>query len=385
MPKRKKYPRLPNGYGNIRYLGKGRKRPYAVHPPATQTDEHGNYLRPPALCYTDDWYIGFAVLNAYHAGTYNPGDELRFQSEKLGGSDIEGLCKRILTDYSSQQYVKNENAKDQKTFSEVYDEFYRWKYENSEKKLSKQSKDSTRAAYKNCSILHDKIFQDLRLKDLQECVDNCKLKKSSLELIISLLKQMFRYASLHDICDRNYSEGIRMPDAEEDEHGVPFTDDELLTLWQNKSDPVIEMILIMCYSGFRISAYKTMKVDMHDWYFQGGVKTAAGKDRTVPIHTAIRPLVFARIKRIGCMMDISPSEFRKRMYEALEAAGMERHTPHDCRHTFSRICEKYGVAENDRKRMLGHSFGSDITNGVYGHRTLEELREEIEKIKLPIL
>ena len=29
--------------------------------------------------------------------------------------------------------------------------------------------------------------------------------------------------------------------------------------------------------------------------------------------------------------------------------------------------------------MLGHSFGNDITNGVYGHQTLEELRMEIEK------
>ena len=52
-------------------------------------------------------------------------------------------------------------------------------------------------------------------------------------------------------------------------------------------------------------------------------------------------------------------------------------------HTFSRICESYGVWEADRKRMMGYSFGNDITNGVYGHRTLEELRMEIEKIKVP--
>ena len=59
------------------------------------------------------------------------------------------------------------------------------------------------------------------------------------------------------------------------------------------------------------------------------------------------------------------------------------HTPHSCRHTFSRLCESYGVSEADRKRMLGHSFGNDITNGVYGHRSVEELRAEIEKIKGP--
>lgn len=59
------------------------------------------------------------------------------------------------------------------------------------------------------------------------------------------------------------------------------------------------------------------------------------------------------------------------------------HTPHDARHTFSKLCEKYGVNENDRKRFLGHSFGKDITNGIYGHRDLEDLRAEIEKIKVP--
>ena len=68
MPKRKKHPRLPNGYGSIRYLGKSRKNPYAVHPPA---DIDGN--RPPALCYVDDWMKGFIILTSYKAGTYTPG------------------------------------------------------------------------------------------------------------------------------------------------------------------------------------------------------------------------------------------------------------------------------------------------------------------------
>ncbi len=33
--------------------------------------------------------------------------------------------------------------------------------------------------------------------------------------------------------------------------------------------------------------------------------------------------------------------------------------------------------------MLGYNFGNDITNGVYGHRPLEELRMEIEKTGVP--
>ena len=125
-----------------------------------------------------------------------------------------------------------------------------------------------------------------------------------------------------------------------------------------------------------------MEVNTTDWYFKGGVKTAAGKDRTVPIHTSIRPLVQKRLKRDGSIFSISTRKFRENMYNSLDLLKIQKHTPHDCRHTFSRLCEKYGVTENDRKRMMGHSFGADITNGIYGHRTLEELREEIEKIKV---
>ena len=50
----------------------------------------------------------------------------------------------------------------------------------------------------------------------------------------------------------------------------------------------------------------------------------------------------------------------------------------------SYLAESSRVNENDRKRMMGHSFGNDITNATYGHRTLEDLRSEIEKIQVPI-
>ena len=68
------------------------------------------------------------------------------------------------------------------------------------------------------------------------------------------------------------------------------------------------------------------------------------------------------------------------MYQVLAQLGIEKHTPHDCRHTFSKLCEDSHVNENDRKRMLGHSFSTDVTNRGYGHRDLKDLKIEIEKI-----
>lgn len=389
MPKRKKHPRLPNSFGSVRYLGANRTNCYAVHPPCKEFSYEGNYIRPKALCYVNDWYVGFAVLTAYHAGTYKPGDELEFSKYKSDTPDqgnLQLLCDRILRDYSLNAYSKTVRIKTEKTFAQVYDQYYDWKYgEKATKKLSYQSKDSTRAAYKNCSALHNKIFRDLRLEDLQAVLDKCTLKQASIENMKSLLGQMYKFAIPRDLCEKNYAQYLVMPNAEGDEHGVPFTDDDLALLWKNKSDPIVEMILIMCYSGYRITAYKTIEVNLDDLYFRGGVKTASGKNRIVPIHSAIKDIVADRVDRFGSALPISPAVFRKRMRDTLKGLKIAEHTPHDCRHTFSCLCERYKVNEADRKRMMGHSFGSDITNGIYGPRTVDELRVEIEKIKIPKL
>ena len=237
------------------------------------------------------------------------------------------------------------------------------------------------AAFKNSKELHNKEFCSLTKNDLQAVIDNCTLKHSSLELILTLMRQMYKYAISNDICDKDYSSFITISQPDDDEHGVPFSEKDLKILWQHKNDEIVEFLLIMCYSGFRISAYKSLEVNLKEKYFKGGVKTKAGKDRIVPIHSAIFPLVKARMKRFDKILPVSTVNFRTEMYKKLDELGIEKHTPHDCRHTFSFFCEKYRVNENDRKRMLGHAF-SDVTNKVYGHRELDDLRKEIEKISL---
>lgn len=121
---------------------------------------------------------------------------------------------------------------------------------------------------------------------------------------------------------------------------------------------------------------------MKEKYFKGGVKTAASKNRIVPMHSGIVPLVKRLIKKNGKLFLCTVYTYRKEMYDILNQIGIKKHTPHDCRHTFSALCEKYKVNENDRKRMLGHSFSGDITNQIYGHRSIDDLRTEIEKIKI---
>ena len=83
------------------------------------------------------------------------------------------------------------------------------------------------------------------------------------------------------------------------------------------------------------------------------------------------------------LFHLSPYLFRTKFNDALSSIGITGHTPHDCRHTFSWLCDKYGVDDLSKHLLMGHSLGNDVEKSVYGHRTVEELRTEIEKIQVP--
>ena len=383
MPKRKRHPKLPSGWGSIKYLGKGRRNCYAVHPPATECRENGSYIQPKALCYVDDWYVGFAMLNAWHNGKYTPGDEKQYKAYQPSNPEaLDELCSKILVDH---QAFTNEHAESLPTFAEVYKQFFEWKFgDNATKKLSNSAKNSIIMAYKKSEELHAKPFSKISLNDLQSVLDNCTSGISTLKAIISLFHGMYTYAVPRELCEKDYSKYVKTPSADECEHGVPFTDEDLKILWKNKNDITVKHILVMCYSGFRIKAFYSIEINFNEWYFKGGVKTKSSKGRIVPVHSAIQEMVKEMVDT-GNFFKYGDAAVRTNMHKTLKRLGISEHTPHDCRHTFSALCEKYDVNENDRKRLLGHSFGRDITNAIYGHRTIEELRTEIEKIQVPDL
>ena len=382
--KRKKYPKLPNNFGSIRYLGKNRRNCYAVHPPAT-IDATGKAVRTPAICYVDDYLKGFAVLTAYKAGTYKPGMENELEIAHT--TDADALISRILSDYNTFKGTEEKHPETHKlTFSEVYEKFMAWKFAEGTT-YSKATKSNYSASYSYCSVLYDRPFEDLKATDLQEFIDSQKgLKKGSLKVILVLFNQMYKYAIYAEIVSENKSKYVKINKEDDIEHGTAFSEQELGVLWQNSANIDVQLILIMCYSGWRIGELENLEVDLDKRFFQGGSKTKAGKDRIVPIHPCIYNFVKSRIDTDGTLLNMHKVTYRMfRFYPILEKLGIvgnPKHTPHDCRHTFSALCEKYGVRENDRKRLLGHAFGNDITNAVYGHRTVDELRTEIEKIEV---
>lgn len=384
MAKRKKRPRLPNGYGSIKYLGKNRRNPYGVYPPVTSFTVDGVPITPAALCYVDDWIKGFAVLTAYKAGRYEPGYEQTLNLSTGQNESLERLTRQILADYN--QYKGAAAEAQGKTFSELYKDFYTWKFERDKsREYSERTKEMIKQGFKRSLALHGRDIKTIQYQELQRLLDEDDQRRAGKEHLRSFLSQVFKYAVVAGELERSPAAALQINVPEDDIHGVPFTDGELETLWQHSEDPTIELLLILCFSGWRISELLTLEVNLENRFFCGGIKTDAGKGRIVPIHSAILPLVAHRMALYGVLLPMTTDKYRQNMHKALKALNMTgepRHTPHDCRHTFSRLCEKYGVRENDRKRMLGHAF-QDITNRVYGHRELEDLRAEIQKIHGP--
>lgn len=369
---RRKHPKLPNGYGSIKRLSGRRSNPYAVHPPTTEFSVSGVPVTPPAICYTPDWYTGFYALQSWHRGTF---DSAELKQIQVKDSDTEyNIVSKILSSYNAS----TRSEKDALTFAQVYERFFEWKFEKQGKKYSSSTRYCIKAAFKNCTILHGRIFKELVTADLQKAVDDCPLKHGSKELIVNLYCQMYKYADMENLCDKDYSAYVSINTPNDDESGIPFSIQELDLIWDNAEDnEILQGILIMCYSGFRIAAYNGLEINFTEKYFKGGVKTLSSKGRIVPFSPLIEKYIDPEIKLFNKRAPV----FRSLFYEELEKLGIKGHTPHDCRHTFSWLCDKYHVDQLAKKLLLGHTLGNDITDKKYGHRTMDELRDGIGQIK----
>lgn len=88
------------------------------------------------------------------------------------------------------------------------------------------------------------------------------------------------------------------------------------------------MLLIMCYSVFRIKAYTDIKVDLKNGYFEDGMKTKNSKERTIPIHSAIYSLVSRRHNGSRIFFCLAPHILKRSSFKITSSPSLEviRHT-----------------------------------------------------------
>ena len=321
----RKFHRLPNGFGSIKKLSGIRRKPYGAYPPTIEYHSNGSPVSRKAIGYYETYQDALDALIKYNGEPVH--------TERISFDDCYAL-------YIDQKF-------------------------NSKRQYSKSLMYAHKSAYDHCSAFYGHIMEDITARELQKFIDGLDFKHSTVRQILFLIKSMWKFAEQNDFVKKDVSKYVKINIPDDTESGVPFTEEEISVLWQHKKNRDVQVILAMIYTGFRISALETWEV--HDDYIYGGVKT--GK-RTVPIHHAIQPF----IRKVTMS-----ASYKKRFPTIMKHLGMN-HTPHDCRHTFSWLCDKYGIDTLSKHLLMGHSLGKDVEAKVYGHRTLEELKEQIEKI-----
>ena len=356
--------KLPNGFGTVYKMSGKRSKPFRA-------------------VKTDRW-----VLDA----DTGKSKQMRFT---IGYYATREEAMIALAEYNENPYdIKADSI----TFSEVYEKWSK----NYFPTLSNPSSIRTvTAAYAYCNGLYDMRMKDIRVSHLEGTILNAKVGDSTKSRIKSLFNMMYKYAVAHDIVEKDYASVMfangNPIKKERTKEAIPFSQQEIDTLWDNIDTIAFsDMILIGIYTGWRpqeLSILQLKDIDLENGTIKGGLKTDAGKNRLVPIHPLIKPLIENRIKEAQKLQSnylfndangqqgtfMTYDKYRKRFEKVMKRLNFI-HRPHETRHTFITKAKECNVDEYILKLIVGHSI-DDITEKVYTHRTIEQLKTEMEKIK----
>mgnify|MGYP002623342719 CR=1 FL=1 len=298
----------------------------------------------------------------------------------IGYAETKGAALAILASY-------NQNPWDIKTDKITLKELYELWLEKRAVKLGKSNQAVLKSAYKHCSRLSSMKYIEIKSYHMQDTIDECGRGASTQATIKSLWVHLDKFALELDIVQKRYSDILTSETPPETTKEI-FTDKEVNRLWENKNLPWVDSVLFLLYTGFRISEMinlKIEKVDLEEQTMTGGTKTAAGKNRIVPIHSKILDIVKKRYSQSkgGYLFEHEGKRLKDGAYRKIWSNIMDtlkmNHTPHECRHTFRSRLDSAGANKVCIDRIMGHK-SRDTGERVYTHKNIDELKLNIEKI-----
>jgi len=308
-------------------------------------------------------------------------------TKALGYYATRDEATAALLDYNKSPYDIDSK---QITMAELYD---KWKSRAiAQGRLAIRSIRTISSGYRHCTDLYDIPYPQIKPHMMQACIDNCGLSYAGQQHIKSLFYHLDEYAMEFDIIVKRCSEFVHTSSAAPKQKTL-FRDAEVYSLLENIDKPWVDTIIILLYSGWRASELlglrkENISIDPSGKtvnYMRGGLKTKAGKDRFVPIHSFILPLVKNRYD--GCNAFLIEKAGKSLRYEqyltyfkgVMASLGM-KHTIHETRHTFRSWLDRTPASISCVNRIMGHSC-TDIGLKTYTIKTLEELRATMELIK----
>lgn len=271
------------------------------------------------------------------------------------------------------------------TVSELFD---MWIKSVEKKNLSDSVVNTHKISQKKFGQLGNKNVKDIRLATWQKWLDDIDLKPGTKHKIKSTIQQMLEYAVANDIVQKNYAKNLEINEKIEPT-GAVYTQDEIELLWKHVDNPSARQLLIMIYTGMRIGemlAIHRDHINFDEQYIIGGNKTKAGKDRIIPLHDKIIPLVKEQLGDNQWLVQNNRGiamiyRSAANNYNAFLNKLNIKHKPHDCRKTGVSIMHSAGIPMEVIRMIVGHS-GKGVTEKVYLFKEPKELVEYINMIKI---
>lgn len=349
--------RLPNGIGSVHLIndGKQRRNPWRARVPS-----HVEFNAE----------TGKATQKFINIGYYATETEA-----------IEALFEYRKNPYTLEASVS--------TFADVYDAWSKKKYTD----ISKSAQYGYSNSYKHSASIHNMKMRDIRTIHLDGIMQNLNGGYELQSKLKTFWGQMFEYAMEHDIVQKDYSQFVKVRDKAPETTRDAISKEDIKTLWNkvDEGNEAAELVIIYIYTGLRATELLEVtkdNVDIENRIMVAGKKTDAGRDRRIPLHKAILPLIEKRMDQDGEYL-VSRDKKGKRVavpyYHLMENLWNPlmqelnmNYTAHYTRHTFATMMREADIAEDLRKLILGHK--SDDVTDRYTHHPDSMLIQAIDQL-----
>ena len=378
MPRKSRFRRRPNNTGTVVKLSGKRRNPYCAR---VMSDERDIITGKKKQICVGTFATREEALNA-----------LSIYSLKRSNAITNEEARNLAPDLFDK--IQEKTQKRVPTFKDIYHILDEEEFS----KLSKSARKGYKAWIKHFKSIYDRPINNITLADLQFVFDNDGSKNGTQVHMKVLCSKIFEYAVIHQFISRDddYTSYIKVADFKQSTKHYPFTVDEIKKLKASNTSEA-HLILIYIYTGLRVGELLYINrdnihinepcnddgVDRVISYIVTGSKTAAGKNRIVPIHNDIKQFVIDElIEKEKRLIDVSYEwGFNKNIMPMINNMLNTNHTMHDTRVTFASLCQLYKVDVYARKKILGHKL-KDITFDIYTKASKNRLWTEVNKIKL---
>lgn len=250
-------------------------------------------------------------------------------------------------------------------------------------------------AYKRLDPIRERDVASLRYSELQNLVDGIEGAFYPKRDAKTILQKIFDMAVLENVIApgrESIVSHIELP-------SKPLTSKDARTCqemqaiwndWQNGHPSIPGYALVMAYTGMRtgeLFAQDISRVDLPGRCIVGGIKTAAGRDREIPIAEPIVPVLQALLPRARYgLVDRDENAYYAEWKNMVQRTGIRPLGSYCQRHTcYTRLHEIVpAISDVTINSIIGHSNsrGKSSLGDTYAHISLAAKLEAVNQMKM---